>query len=37
LKIWKKSVERDGKYGKKIGWIVKWYGIYGRKICWIVK
>ena len=25
------------KYGRKISWIVKWYGKYGRKASWIVK
>jgi hypothetical protein len=25
------------KMEKKVGWIVKWYGIYGRKVGWIVK
>jgi hypothetical protein len=23
--------------GRKVGWIVKWYGKYGRKVNWIVK
>jgi hypothetical protein len=25
------------KYGRKVGWTVKWYGKYGRKASWIVK
>ena len=30
-KIWKKIVKRQGKYGKygrKVNWIVKWFGNY---------
>jgi hypothetical protein len=30
-------VIRYEKYGRKVGWIVKWYGKYGRKVSWIVK
>jgi hypothetical protein len=25
-------VKRNGKYGRNVGWIVKWYGKYGRKV-----
>jgi hypothetical protein len=25
-------VKRYGKYGRKIGWIVKWYGKHRRKL-----
>jgi hypothetical protein len=35
-----KSVEywnKYEKYGRKVSWIVKWYGKYGRKVSWIVK
>ena len=31
------NCEKRRKSGKKIGWIVKWYGIYGRKVGWIMK
>jgi hypothetical protein len=27
-------MKRYEKYGRKVGWIVKWYGKYGRKL-WI--
>jgi hypothetical protein len=27
-------VERFGKYGRKVSWIVKRYGKYGRKVSW---
>ena len=30
-------MERFGKYGRKISWIVKRYEKYGRNPCWIVK
>jgi hypothetical protein len=33
VELWK----RYGKYGRKVGWIVKWYRKYGRKASWIVK
>ena len=36
-KIQKKIVEWDGKYGRKVSWIVIKFGKYGRKISWIVK
>jgi hypothetical protein len=36
-KIQKKIVKRSEKYGRKVGWIVKWYGKYGRKVSWNVK
>ena len=25
------------KYGRKVGWIVKWYGKNRRKLSWMVK
>jgi hypothetical protein len=25
-------MKRYGKYERKVGWIVKWYGKYGRKL-----
>jgi hypothetical protein len=25
-------VKRHGNYGRKVGWIVKWYGKYRRKM-----
>ena len=25
-------MKRYGKCGRKVGWIVKWYGKYGRKL-----
>ena len=28
---------RNEKYGRKVSWIVKWYGKYGTKVSWIVK
>ena len=28
---------KDGKYGRKVSWNVKWYGKYGRKVSWNVK
>ena len=28
---------RYWKCGRKVGWIVKWYGKYGRKVIWNVK
>jgi hypothetical protein len=31
-KIQKNIVKRNEKYGRKVGWIVKWYGRYGRKV-----
>ena len=30
-------MKRYGKWGQKVGWIVKKYGKYGRKVSWIVK
>ena len=30
-------MKRYGKYGRKVGWIVKIYGKCGKKIGWIVK
>ena len=30
-------MERYGKYGRKVSWIVKWYGKYGRKLSSKVK
>jgi hypothetical protein len=27
-------VKRFGNYGRKEGWMVKWYGKYRRKISW---
>jgi hypothetical protein len=30
-------VERFGKYGRKVSWIVKIYGKCGKKLGWIVK
>ena len=30
-------MKRYEKYGRKVGWTVKWYGKYGRKASWIVK
>jgi hypothetical protein len=37
--IEEKSVEKekDGNYGRKVSWIVKWYGNYERKVSWNVK
>jgi hypothetical protein len=29
-------VKRYEKYGRKVGWIVKWYGKYERKVSRIV-
>ena len=36
-KIQRKIAKRCEKYGRKVGWNVKWYGQYGRKVGWIVK
>jgi hypothetical protein len=44
-KIQKKIVKRYEKYGRKVGWNVKWYGRkvswnvkwYGKKVSWKVK
>ena len=41
-KIWKKkknklTSESYRKYGRKVIWIVKWFGKYGRKVGWIVE
>ena len=33
VELWK----RYGKYGRNVGWIVKWYGKYGRKASWMWK
>jgi hypothetical protein len=30
-------VKRQGKYGRKVSWIVKRYEKYGRNPSWIVK
>jgi hypothetical protein len=27
-------VKRYGKWGRKVGWIVKWYERYGKKASW---
>ena len=27
----------NGKYRRKVSWVVKRYGNYGRKVSWIVK
>ena len=31
------NCEMIWKCGRKVGWIVKWYGKYGRNVSWIVK
>ena len=31
------NTEKIWKYGRIVGWIVKWYGKCGRKVGWIVK
>ena len=36
-KIQKKIVKWDGKYGRKVSWVVIRFGNYERKISWIVK
>jgi hypothetical protein len=30
-------VIRYENFGRKVSWIVKWYGHYGRKVSWNVK